>query len=89
MAIGSDDHGAGAGGEAPQRVTRVVLVAVEVVCDPGAVERVEMVATQWSQDLRFRHIAGLGETTAAVAVSLPGSLHTLADALRAAHDGLR
>jgi len=65
----------------------VVLVAVEVVTE-GHDDDVELRAQQWAQELRFRVVAPGVDTGAAVAVALPGTLHTLADALRVAHDGL-
>lgn len=66
----------------------MVLVAVEVVSDPATIERVDQVVAQWAQDIRYCALFSGAQTGAAVAVSLDGSLHSLADALRAAHDGL-
>lgn len=65
-------------------MTRVVLVAVEVMHDPATGERVDLAAQQWAQEIRFRSAFSGAETGAAVAVSIDGTMHTLADALRAA-----
>ena len=58
----------------------MVLVAVEVSCDPARLSDVETVAVQWAQDMRFRVVCAGAEATAAAPVVLPGSLLTLADA---------
>jgi len=73
MDIGSSDRG---------RRAQVALVAVEVVSD-GAVD-VETLAAQWAQEIRFRVLSPGVDTGAAVAVMVDGTMHTLADALRAA-----
>lgn len=66
----------------------MVLVAVEIVSDPATIERVDQIAAQWAQDIRYCAMFSGAQTGAAVTVSLDGTLHTIADALRAAHDGL-
>jgi hypothetical protein len=69
-------------------VTRTVLVAVEVSCDAEALSSLETVAVQWAQEIRYRAVGAGVSTANAVQVTLPGSLYSLADALRAAHEGL-
>lgn len=69
-------------------MTRTVLIAIEVTCDAHALEAVETVAVQWAQEMRYRAVGGGAMTANAVQVTLPGTLYSLADALRAAHDGL-
>lgn len=69
-------------------MTRVVLVAVEVACDPAALAALETTAVQWAQEVRFRAACAGAEAADAVPVLLEGTLYTFADALRAAHDGL-
>jgi hypothetical protein len=75
MDLGPSDRG---------RRAQVALVAVEIVGGGDA----ETLAAQWAQDVRFRMAAQGIETGAAVAVLLDGTIHDLAGALRAAHDGL-
>lgn len=65
---------------------RVVLVMVECVC--ADTTTVETAAMQWAQDVRFRHVAPHAATTTATAVVLDGSLATVADVLRAAHEAV-
>lgn len=85
MGVRQGDSGArGGGGEEEVRRPRVVLVMVECVCADADVAALELGAEQWAQDLRFRRVMREAETTDARAVVLPGTLATLADALRTA-----
>lgn len=69
-------------------MTRTVLIAVEVSVDAHALEAVETAAVQWAQEMRYRAVGAGAMTANAVQVTLPGTLYSFADALRAAHDGL-
>ena len=61
---------------------------VECVCADDDVAALDMLAEQWTQDLRFRRVMPNAETTDARSVVMDGSLYTLADALRLATEKL-
>jgi hypothetical protein len=62
---------------------------VEVVCAESDVPALDLVAAQWAQDLRFRHLMGSVETSDAVAVTIDGSLGVMADVMRLAAESTR
>lgn len=65
-----------------------MLVMVECVCVDDDVAALDMLAEQWTQDLRFRRVMPNAETTDARSVVMDGSLYALADALRLAAEKL-